>query len=99
MSTVITAVHCGPAEGAWPVRVHQVTLDGGIVTQAVARTCKQGKRQDKSLKKGAVYPRTRKQMKLICSMKGLDYDLEEMTVISYQCHRLRHHAFALDAEK
>lgn len=70
-----------------------------LVTRAVARTCKQGKRQDESLKRGAVYPQTRKQMKLICSMKGLDYDLEEMTVISYQCHNLRHHTFALNAEK
>lgn len=70
-----------------------------LVTRAVARTCKQGKRQDESLKRGAVYPRTRQQTKLIYSKKGLDYDLEEMTVISYQCHNLRHHTFALNAEK
>lgn len=70
-----------------------------LVTRVVARTCKQAKRQDESLKRGAVYPKTRKQMKLICSMKGLDYDLEEMTVISYQRHNLRHHTLALDAEK
>lgn len=29
LSAVITAVHCGPAEGSQPVLVHQVTLDGG----------------------------------------------------------------------
>lgn len=29
LSAVITAVHCGPAEGSQPVLVHQVTLDHG----------------------------------------------------------------------
>lgn len=29
LSAVITAVHCGPAEGSQPVLVHHVTLSGG----------------------------------------------------------------------
>lgn len=52
MSTVITAVHCGPAEGSQPVLVHQVTMDRvtSDMTWAVGRTCKQAKTQHESLK-------------------------------------------------
>lgn len=52
MSTVITAVHCGPAEGSQPVLVHQVTMDRDTsdMTWAVERTCKQAKTQQESLK-------------------------------------------------
>lgn len=42
LSTVITDVHCGSAEGSQPVLVHQVTTDGGTSDMITGKDLRAG---------------------------------------------------------
>lgn len=58
LSTVITAVHCGSAEGSQPVLVHQVTTDGGTSDMITGKDLRAGLDAIREFKRGDVDPRT-----------------------------------------
>lgn len=65
LSAVITAVHCGPAEGSQPVRVHQVTLDHDTSDMGSGEDLRAEETQHESLKEVLLIQEPEACMKMI----------------------------------
>lgn len=77
LSAVITAVHCGPAEGFRAVLVHLVTLHRGTSDMGTEKDPQAVQGTTQKFKKRFCLPKNPKQMKTICCMRPLKSHLKE----------------------